>query len=225
MGFLDRFKKQEKKATTVAPDIRTPQKRNDNQIEYSSTEDGRLVVQLMENNPKLGQFYDTTKLIIDNKKVELEGNYLQNCMVSWYGQNDCVRLDSRGNEYGRRSQFKNVLAEIDEDLLWTDENYCLAVMKMLLNQNRVEEYLNRGLQETPDTPCGKYVGGIRQREDGSYGKVFKTNVGKASHNSQEMVAKRQRLQEQIRQRQEQVKADKRAEIARLQQELDDMDAR
>lgn len=221
MGFLDRFKKQNKNEVIAEPKGQIPQKRNENAIEYSCTDDGRLVIELIEQRTKPGQFYDTTKLVFDNKMVELEGHYLQNCMVSWYGQEDCVRLDSNGNDYGRRGQFKNVLADIDTSLIWNDEEYCLAVMKKLLNQDRVEEYLNRGLQESPDVPCGKYVGGIKLRGE-EYRKVFHPGVGKASHNSPEMVDKRQRLQEQKRQNQARAIADKKALIAKLQQEVDDM---
>jgi len=221
MGFFDRFKKQNKNEVITEPKGQMSPKRNENAIEYSCTDDGRLVIELIEQRTKLGQFYDTTKLVLDNKVVDLEGTYLQNCMISWYGQDDCVRLDSSGHDYGRRGQFKNVLADIDTDLIWKDEQYCLAVMKNLLNQHRVEEYLNRGLQESPEVPCGKYVGGIKW--DGEkYKKVFSRNLGEASHNSPEMIGRRQRLQEQIRRNQERAIADKKAQIARLQQEVDDM---
>lgn len=220
MGFFDRFKKQNKNEVRTESKAQMQQIK-ENKIEYSCTEDGRLVVELIERKPKQGQFYDTTKLVFDSKIVNLEGQYLKNCMVSWYGQDDCVRLDSNGNDYGRRGQFKNVIADIDTDLIWNDEEYCLAVMKMLLNKNRVDEYLNRGLQDIPDFPCGKYVGGIKLR-GGEYQKVFYRELGKASHNSPEMVSKRRRLKEQKRQSQARAIDDKKAQIARLQQELEEM---
>lgn len=222
MGFFDRFKKQNKNEVIAQPKGQMSPKRNENGISYSCTDDGRLVIELIEHRTKPGQFYDTTKLVFDNNVVELEGTYLQNCMVSWYNQDDCVRLDSRGHDMGRRNQFKNVLADIDTDLIWNDEEYCIAVMKKLLNKNRVDEYLNRGLQDNPDLPCGKYVGGIIKLSGEEYRKVFHPGLGRASHNSPEMVAKRQRLQEQIRRNQERAIADKKAQIARLQQEVDDM---
>ena len=226
MGFFDIFKKQPKnnEKGTPQPIMQPNGNKNPNSIEYSCTEDGRLVVELYEQYPEKGQFYDTTKLVIDNRAANLDGTFVQNCMLAWYGQDDCIHLDSKGRDMGRRGQFRNVLAEIDEDLLLKDENYCLAVMKHLLKQNRVEQYLSRGLEDSPEMPCGKYVGGIKQKGN-HYGKFFNEELGKASHNSPEMVEKRQRLNEQRRQRQEQAKAQKMEQIAKLQQELNDMDAR
>lgn len=222
MGFFDMFKKQNKNNIQQQPNAMPPRKiENQNIIEYSCTEDGRLVVELTETLPKSNQFYDTTKLVIDNKQVNLAGEFVQNCMVAWYGQDDCVYLDGSGRDMGRRGQYKNVLAGIDTDLLLNDENYCAAVMRSLLTQRRVDEYLNRGLQDNPDIPCGKYVGEIIKGDKG-YSKFFKRGLGQASHNSPEMVSKRQRYQEQVRQRQEREKEEKRAQIAKLQQELDGM---
>lgn len=226
MGFLDIFKKQPKNNVKGTPQPIKQEKRiqNPNSIEYSCTEDGRLVVELYEPNPGPRQFYDTTKLIIDNRVVDLDGRFVQNCMLAWYGQDDAIHLNSRGHDLGRRNQFRNILAEIDKNLLFEDESYCLAVMKQLLNQNRVEQYLSRGLEDTPEIPCGKYVGGIRQRGE-IYEKFFNIELGKVSHNSPEMVEKRQKLNEQRRQRQEQSKAEKLQQIAKLQEELDNMEAR
>ena len=224
MGFLDIFKKQPKNNVKGTPQPIKREKRiqNPNSIEYSCTEDGRLVVELYEPNPGPRQFYDTTKLIIDNRVVDLDGRFVQNCMLAWYGQDDAIHLNSRGHDLGRRNQFRNILAEIDKNLLFEDESYCLAVMKQLLNQNRVEQYLSRGLEDTPEIPCGKYVGGIEQTSEG-YEKMFYRNLGKASHYSREMCNKRQIIKEEIRRSREAVRAKKQAQIARLQQELEDDD--
>jgi len=136
-----------------------------------------------------------------------------------------INLSSSEADYASEvllSSYHHVLADIDTDLIWKDEQYCLAVMKNLLNQHRVEEYLNRGLQESPEVPCGKYVGGVQKRGE-VYKKVFFRQLGEASHNSQEMVNERQRLNEELKQKREQERARKLAQIAKLQQELDDMD--
>ena len=225
MGFFDIFRRKPKnKVQEIAPQTRTEPRRRENQdlINYSYTEDGRLVVELHETVPERGQFYDTTRLVIDNRQVDLAGNLVQNCMVSWFGEDDAVYLDDSGDECGRRVQYKNILAGIDRDLLLNDENYCKSVMKHLLNQRRIEEYLNKGEQDNPDVPCGKYVGGIEQTSEG-YEKMFYRNLGKASHYSREMCNKRQIIKEEIRRSRESVRAKKQAQIARLQQELEDDD--
>lgn len=223
MGIFDRFKRQPKNNIPVEQQpVMAPRRiENKNIIEYSCTEDGRLVVELIETHPRDDQFYDTTKLVVDNKQVNLAGELVQNCMVAWFGRDDVVYLDDGGHDLGRRGDYKNVLAGINTDLLLNDESYCVAVMKSLLSQKRVEEYLNRGLQDNPEIPCGKYVGEITMGNKG-YSKFFKTRLGQASHNSPEMVEERQIMNELKRKYQEKVAAEKRAQIAQLQSELDDM---
>ena len=122
----------------------------------------------------------------------------------------------------RAQEYRGVLAEIDLELLQTDPNYCNMVMKELLDKQRVERYLESGLQETPEHPCGKYIGGIRQTEKG-YGKFFSTIVGKASHNSELMVNRKQEHREMIEKQRQKAIADKKAQIEKLQSELDSME--
>jgi len=95
-------------------------------------------------------------------------------------------------------------------------------MKELLDKKRVERYLESGLQETPEHPCGEYIGGIRQTEKG-YGKFFSIIVGEASHNSESMVNKRQKYREIIEERRQKAIEKKKAQIEKLKRELDSME--
>lgn len=218
MGFFDRFNKSNK--NVIQNNTNLPHKRNE--IQYSYTQDGRLVVELIERETDLDQFYDTTKLVIDNVMVDLYGEYVQNCMISWYGQQDCVRLDSKGNDMGRRGAFKNVLAQIDIGLLQNDEEYALMLMKGLMNQKRVEQYLQNGLEEAPNRPCGNYIGGVRQSRNG-YEKFFNLNLGEAAHNMPQMIQRRQRFKERAQQAKLRAIAEKQAQISRLQQDIDELE--
>ena len=106
-------------------------------------------------------------------------------------------------------------------LLQTDENYCSVVMRKLLDQKRVIKYLEDGLQETPEQPCGKYIGGVKPTEKG-YGKFFSLSVGRASHNSDLMINRRREYRESIEAKKQSEIANKKAQIQQLQSEIDDM---
>lgn len=56
----------------------------------------------------------------------------------------------------RRTDYNEVLAQINVYLLQTDPNYCYIVIKELLDKKRVEGYLYRGLQKDAEQPCGMY---------------------------------------------------------------------
>ena len=106
-------------------------------------------------------------------------------------------------------------------LLSVDENYCSVVMRNLLDQKRVLKYLEDGLQETPERPCGKYIGGVRPTEKG-YDKFFSLPVGRASHNSDLMINCRRECRESIEAQKQREIANKKARIQQLQSEIDDM---
>ena len=87
-------------------------------------------------------------------------------------------------------------------------------MNKLLDQARVMRYLNRGLDNNPNQPCGNYVGSIL-RKNGEYIKIFDTEIGEAVHYSPEMTEKR-REYKQMRE------YSIRKEMERKQQEMDEL---
>lgn len=189
---------------------------------FSRTRDGKLQVDFHEKNPEFGQFYDMTRLVFNRETLSVLGHQLQKCKVSWYGEDDAIMIDkSTGEDMSRRADYKEILAEIDVNLMQTDVHYCEAVMKKLLNMKRVTEKLNMGLQEKPEKPCGNYVGGIKRTERG-YQKFFRTDVGERVHNSEEMKNKRNKYREEKRANKEKEIDRRKEEISRLQSEIDEL---
>ena len=88
--------------------------------------------------------------------------------------------------------------------------------------SRLEKYLENGLKETPEQPCGKYVGGVKKTEKG-YTKFFSTIVGQASHNSELMVNRRKEHREMLERKKQKDIENKRAQIEKLQREIDNME--
>jgi hypothetical protein len=224
MGFFDRFKKCDKQNESNVANNRQQVTQLPFDIEYKPTLNGNLQVEFYDNDRDFKKFYDTTRLIIGRQPLNIEGHQVYNCAVSWYGQNDCQILDKKTGLFDslRAQEYRGVLAEIDLELLQTDPNYCNMVMKELLDKQRVERYLESGLQETPEQPCGKYIGGVRQTERG-YGKFFSTVVGRASHNSDLMINRRKEHREMIELQRQNAIENKKAQIKKLQSELDSME--
>lgn len=223
MGFLDRFKKGNKQDIDTINDNRQQENQLPFDVKYIQTDNGNLQIDFHDKNADFGKFYDTTRLIVGNL-LNIDGHPVYNCAVSWYGDSDCQVYDKTTGilDSLRAQDYRGVLAEIDLRLLQNDPNYCNMVMKELLDKQRVESYLERGLQETPEQPCGKYVGGVRQTENG-YRKFFSTVVGKASHNSKLMVNKRQKHREMIETQKQENIANKKSQIAKLQSEVEKME--
>lgn len=216
MGFFNRNKKKE---------IQTPINREYKQqsnIEYNLTKDGKLQIDYYDAGSKVGKMYDTTRLIIDNVATKLNNRTISKGLVSWYGRDDAVMLNrGNGEEIGRRTDYSEILADIDFNLIQTDRQYCEMVMKSLLRQNRVMEYLERGLQDNPRNPCGMYIGGVRKIGNG-YEKFFDCIAGKEAHNRPEMVEKRYRYKNVMERRRQERIARNNAEIRKLQEENDEL---
>ena len=214
MGLFNKFKKEKNENIQEKQTLPC-------QLASSITADGKLQLDFYDARADFKQFYDTTRLIL-NKQVQVNNTILTEAFISYYSDNDAVVLNNDGQEFGRRVQYKKILMDVDTNLLQRDNNYCDYVMKALLNEKRVNEYLERGLQENSEQPCGNYVGGVRTTDNG-YKKVFDPVVGKMVHESLEMKQKR----EKNRARQEQIKQEgidrRKAEIERLQQEIEDME--
>lgn len=223
MGFFDRFKKSDKQIIEDTVNNRQPEGQLPFNVEYSPTSNGNLQIEFYDEDSDFKKFYDTTRLIVSRQPLNIEGHQVYNCAVSWYGQNDCQMLDEKTGKFDslRAQEYRGVLAEIDLELLQSDQNYCSMVMKGLLDKQRVERYLENGLQETPEHPCGKYIGGVRKTEEG-YGKFFSIIVGQASHNSELMIKRRQQRREMVEAKKQKAIADKKAQIEKLQNELDSM---
>lgn len=222
MGLFDRLRK--KKEISVTNE--THENENIlNMPKLTITQDGRLNAEFNHNETR--EFYDTTKLTIDyNHPFMIAGQNLYNCVVAWDGRNDCRLLDSIDNSQiaGNRNDYKGVWLDIDLGKLQTDPNYCNVLMNELLLRSRVYQYIENGLKENPERPCGKYIGGVRE-QNGIYNKYFSATVGRAAHNDPFMVDRRAKLREKA-------EADKAARIeakkqqmAKLQDEINELNGR
>lgn len=195
-------------------------------IKYTALSENFLQIEFYDPNSKHENGYDTTRLVI-NKNImrNMPGDSVCDCHVSWYGSSDAVYTDTpnaiTGQPESKRAQlYSRVLAEIDLESIQRDPNYCSEVMKSLLDQERVKKYLENGMKNSPEHPCGNYIGGIQNTEKG-FTKVFNQEVGTASHYSPYMVNSRQ--QQAARQQaeiQRQI-AEKKADIEKLQRESND----
>ena len=218
MGFFDRFKKKENKIPVYQPQM----ERQPYDIKYSRNGNGAIQIDFYDRNADFKQFYDTTRLVILSQSI-LAGQTVQNCAVSWYGSNDCLMVDKTRGTFvnARAEEYSAVQTQLDLNLLQNDPEYCSTVMRYLLSQRRVKEYLERGLQETPGIPCGEYIGGVMKTDEG-YKKFFSGPVGEASHYSSRMISKRENYRASLEASKQREIAEKQAQIAKLQSEIDNM---
>lgn len=225
MGLFDKLKDKNKQNTeNKVNNNKQPTQELPFDVEFRQLSNKNLQIDFYDKNADFKQFYDTTRLIVGAQPLNIEGRQVYNCAVSWYGHDDCQIIDEKTGTFDsqRAQDYRGVLTEIDLQLLQSDPNYCNMVMKMLLNKQRVEKYLEDGLQENPERPCGKYIGGVRKTERG-YGKFFSTMVGQASHNSKLMVDRRKKHREMIEAQRQEAIANKKAQIEKLQNELKNME--
>lgn len=213
MGLLNIFKKNKETQTTIPV-----QEKNPFDITYNQLEDGSIQIDFLDNDSRitLGQFYDTTRLIISSEDIALGNHQVSNCYVSWYDSTDAERLDKQTRKYS----YREVWAEIDRQQIGNPQ-YIAILMRGLLKKSRVEEYLSKGLQEQPDRPCGKYIGGIQMTSNG-YGKVFNQEIGNIAHNTYDM-----RMQRAVHKRNEEERKAaeidaKRRKISELQSQIDEL---
>ena len=215
MGLFDKFKKKEQ---VVNEEIKKQLPYN---IVFNTTADGRLQVDFYDENADFKQFYDTTRLVIGNNTKNIEGYNLQSALVSWYSMSDAVIVNEYGQETGRRNDYKEILTQIDLNLLQSDSNYCVAVMGRLLDKKRVDKYLEDGLKENSILECGNYVGSIERKEN-KYTKCYNVNIGKAVHNSGFMIQKRNENRMQDEERRQRSIEDKQRRIDMLKQEIEEL---
>ena len=143
-------------------------------------------------NDKADQFYDTTILVISETPTIVDGIPLYTGRVSWSNHDDCIKINGNGQLNSPRAQdYEEVLLEIDMDKFWNDNSYRYALLTSLLDQKRVLERLNWGLEDSPKKPCGNYMGGIFFNPDTKlYQKYDRPNIASKVHNSP--VAKNRR---------------------------------
>ena len=211
MGFLDLFRKKTKKVTRYdVPEA------NDEaaHVLREITDDGKLQIDYMEK-PDYRKPNDSTRLVLETIPENINGNKVYTGKVSWYNQGDTIMFDNNDS----RHRGWTIRMEVEPTLLRTNDEYVRWVMVGLLNRSRVQSYIERGLIDNPDVPCGNYVGGIDAKPDESFGKIFDNFIGTYVHN---MPAVRQaRAQYQERKRIEIAKQARREELYK---ELDDLDS-
>ena len=202
----------------------------------NQSKDG-LQIDFIEANPNFAQFYDTTRLIVQNRCMDFPDKNIYDCLVSWYGQQDAIMLDSESGELieGRRNNYTHVLAQIDLNLLQTDPDYLKKVMLALLNESRVNRYMNAGMKTPEEIAkaqadgnksidlCGRYIGGIAGKER-NYQKFFDVAVGKKAHNLPDIVRARQELRQYREMSTKREIESKQAEINKLRARLNELES-
>ena len=141
MGFFDAFKKQPKNQEP------RPGEKNEEARPYTVKQrpEGRLQIDYSTPDKRLKEFYDMTRLIIDNKQININGRPFTQALVSWYGEDDCIRIDRATNrEISRRTDYSKIITQLDVNRLLNEPEYGNAVMNKLLDQGRVNRYLQRG---------------------------------------------------------------------------------
>lgn len=224
MGLLDIFKKKNKNEETITNTMdiqpKVPFKRS------GDLESG-LVIDYYDPNSSFKKLYDTICLYVGdtNPCYEERGNKVYNAYVSWYGNSDCEYYDEKGKVHNfRREEVVPIQVGLDSSKLESgkeDLEYMKALFTQLLDQNRVKEYIDRGLQENPKNPCGKYIGEIfYDYGKNAYKKGFMPQIGMKSHFSEQQVKERKQYRlEKEKAKMAQI-AQKREEMERLQSEID-----
>lgn len=212
---------------------------------FTFTEGGQLAFEVSTPEKSLREFYDTTKIIVDDRPEIVMGKELYDCFVSWYNDSDAIMFDKNGQMVGSRTNYKHVISGIDVWRLRADEEYLTYVAKELFDKKRVTDYLNASKMNTQEiaeansklgpndrryVECGRYIGEVADRGNGRFVKTFQVEIGQILHNSAEMIAERNRNrnrkislnQERINEKREQIKkleeemANLHADIARSQ---------
>lgn len=158
MGFFDIFKKKkeisEQRNTYYEPPERQDRVKIDGDLESGITFDYYI------SDYNFRKFYDTVCLQISDTQpiFDIFGTKVYNALVSWYGEDDNIPLKMPAPRCSlRRKDTKSIQLGLDFSKL-SDSEYLKALFRLLLNQNRVEQYLDNGLQENPAVPCGNYIG-------------------------------------------------------------------
>lgn len=240
MGLFDRFLRKDTRNTGDTRDTgdreatkpverptSIPQMPKLNRVQQVKDENGRLFYQLdyYDKDASFKQMYDTTRIVVDAVPTMIAGHQIYSAKVSWYGKNDAVYLDPQYGDMGRRNQFTDIKLGLDVNKFFSDPAYQAVLMRQLLDKNRIERYISQGLEDSPKTPCGNYIGhvGISSKSNSNeYRKIFSEAVGREVHYSHEMLTKREEYKQYQEQQRQAMMARKQAEIERLQKEIDDL---
>ena len=146
------------------------------------------------------------------------GTKVYNALVSWYGEDDAVPLNIPGHHYSlRRMDTRSIQLGLDFSKL-SDLKYLKTLFYPLLDQNRLEQYLENGLQENPVVPCGNYIGQLCYTpEKGIYQKQFDMHMGEISNNSTPQVERIKQHKLKLEERKRNSIKEKQEQIAKLQQ--------
>lgn len=241
MGLLDRLFRREK--IDSQPEYKNAQsetnKTSESYMKFSDT--GKTYLKIDYKSNDYGKLDDATRLVVDTTPIEMpNGQKIYEAVVFWYNEENCVRLDENGREWyheekavemmnGKEFEFHTGGAKIKLGIDFNrlnDREYQKILMEQLLEQTRVQKYLNNGLKENPDMECGNYIGEIGINKDtGRYQKTFNPTIGKIVHNSKEQIEARNSYQEDLRMRrdfeikqQQDIISRAQAEIKKLQNE-------
>ena len=231
MGLFSRKNKEDKrKDTTLSSQMNTQSNsvsEYDPQVNYTTR---GLELDYIEQEPKFGQFYDTTKLIVEGRNINFPDSNVYDCCVSWYGQDDCQLFDKKSGKFvsPRSENFESVLVQLDLHLLETDPIYKKRIITLLLNEARVKRYLDAGMMAPDEIAkaqadgndsialCGRYIGGMAGKGK-NYQKFFDPEIGKKAHNLPDMIEKRQKSREMK-------EIAKQKKIAELRAQIDDLES-
>lgn len=180
-----------------------------------------LEINYYNEKSKFGQFYDTTRLIVNEEPSYVANSPIYHAKVSWYGMDDTCFFDN-GCESYRATDTRDILLGLDFGKL-QDFDYLDLLMTQLLEKARVERYLQNGLQENVNQPCGNYVGAVGiSKQTGNYVKEFNLAVGEAVHHSPEMVEARRIQRKELEKRRAAERAILDNRIAQLQRERNNL---
>ena len=106
MGLFSRKKNKIEPVDLPKASMQSKPSRPSDSFTIKQSEDG-LQIDFCEAVPKFGQFYDTTRLILQGKNINFPDKQVYDCLVSWYGQSDAIMLDPDSGEMigGRRDTY------------------------------------------------------------------------------------------------------------------------
>ena len=169
-----------------------------NEFAMGENVDGSQFFEYFNDNPKPGQVYDITRVVIKGESENIADSTLYKCLVSWF-----KRCDGHSEkEHVVTTDYREVIAGIDPVLMREDLEYFELVMKGLFDRNKVERHMENSLktedelygelEKSPDSgayPCGKYIGGVEKR-NGKLEETFSIVIGEIMHNLPSMREER-----------------------------------
>ena len=159
-----------------------------NNVYSIKTRNNSIGIEYYNARNGLARGYDTTRLIFGNE-MKLDGHSVRSFRVSWYNAQEYID-DKKESINGEFNKYVPILAEIDINLLATNQDYASKVMSELLDKDRVISFVNRGAQDRPEVLNGRYIGGVRAVKDESPKIFFNANIGREAHELPEMIKER-----------------------------------